>query len=89
MDQERPVQRQARMRYATADFDLSLILPHRVGEQRLPWKYTRHSYSILTGHYAPRDIYKGELTYDPYAFDVGMLGGMLSLQLQVRTYAHS
>jgi hypothetical protein len=65
------------VRYCIIDFNLSLLLPKNV--RRLPCSYSTVGSSI----YQPYDISAGEPDYDPYAFDVACLGGVLAFNYDV------
>lgn len=65
------------VRYCIIDFNLSLLLPKNV--RRLPSSYS----TVGSWIYQPNDISAGEPDYDPYAFDVACLGGVLASRFDV------
>jgi len=66
--------------YALFDFDISIIAPPdaKKGEYRLPYRM-----SWWGSGNQPRDTAQGEFDYDPFAFDVGMLGSEFCQEFQV------
>ncbi|EJF65250.1 hypothetical protein DICSQDRAFT_152498 [Dichomitus squalens LYAD-421 SS1] len=66
--------RRADVLYALMDYDQSIYLPHVTSVKHCsrPAKEAWVGY----GMYKPDDIYTGEPTYNPFAFDVGMLGNL-------------
>ena len=66
------------MRYAIIDFNCALLLPKNV--RRIPSINT----DVGTWLYQPADASAGEYDYDPYAFDVACLGGLMAAYFDVR-----
>ena len=70
---------EGKLEYVIMDFDISLILPPTIS--RLSYK---HSWWGTT--YRPPDVSQGEYDYDPFAFDVAVLGSNLCHTFQVVTF---
>lgn len=70
-----------RVCYALMDFNQSIILPANtcIKTCRRPAQEARHGF----GGYKPWDISLGEPTYNPFAYDVGMLGNLFGTYLTV------
>jgi hypothetical protein len=66
--------------YALFDFDISIMAPPdaKKGEYRLPYHM-----SWWGSFNQPMDTAQGEFDYDPFAFDVGMLGSEFCQVYQV------
>lgn len=66
--------------YALFDFDISIMAPSdaKKGEYRLPYHM-----SWWGSFNQPMDTAQGEFDYDPFAFDVGMLGSEFCQVYQV------
>ena len=74
---------EGRLIYAMFDFNASIMLPPIAKKEdfRLPY------YESWVGSYAfPCDTHQGEFDYNPFVFDVGVLGLVLSRVFQVRHY---
>lgn len=71
----------ANVHYALMDYDQSVILPADTDIRTC----RRPSAESLYGHdvYKPLDAALGEPTYNPFAFDVGMLGNIFRVHLIV------
>ncbi|KAH6918532.1 hypothetical protein BKA70DRAFT_19754 [Coprinopsis sp. MPI-PUGE-AT-0042] len=65
--------------YAIFDFDISIMLPEGVDRSRyrLPWHMAAH-----WGSYFIEDVSQGELVYDPFAWDVGVMGSLICMRYQ-------
>ncbi|KAG5720190.1 hypothetical protein E4T56_gene3219 [Termitomyces sp. T112] len=74
---------QGRVTYAFYDFDCSTMFPPSMPleECRLP---SQVSYNTLY-HQVPGDTLQGEIDFNPFAFDVGMLGVMFCQEFQHMT----
>ncbi|KAG6825788.1 hypothetical protein H0H92_002441, partial [Tricholoma furcatifolium] len=70
------VRQQGRSTYALFDFDLSTKFPSSWSDQecRLPYLRSRQG----TPGFVPPDTWQGEFDFNPFAFDVGALGMLLS-----------
>ncbi|KAJ3923203.1 hypothetical protein F5877DRAFT_31938 [Lentinula edodes] len=67
-----------RLEFAIIDFDFSMIIPgNKNGKDRLP------STLAWMQEYSALDVSQGELVYDPFKYDVGVLGVMFCEMLQV------
>ena len=74
---------EGRLIYAMFDFNTSIMLPPTVKKEdfRLPY------YESWVGSYSfPGDTEQGEFDYNPFVFDVGVLGVELRPYFQVRHY---
>lgn len=71
------LQAQGRLTHVLFDFDLAVILSPTV--RRLPWQF-----SWVGAPPFPQDVTQGEYDYDPFAFDVALLGIVLAEHLVVR-----
>jgi hypothetical protein len=72
--------REGRLVYAMFDFDVSFIFPSSstLEQRRLPYHLS------WWGTFSPlHDTAQGELDYDPFAFDVGVLGVLFCHNFQV------
>lgn len=69
-------------RYCLCDFNISIMFPESStsAERRLPADLSAWG----APWNAPADTLQGEFDYDPFAYDVGCLGTMLSRSLDVR-----
>ncbi|GAW06667.1 kinase-like partial [Lentinula edodes] len=66
-----------RLEFAIIDFDFSMIIPgNKNGKDRLP------STLAWMQEYSALDVSQGELVYDPFKYDVGVLGVMFCEMLQ-------
>ncbi|KAH0580343.1 hypothetical protein H2248_001847 [Termitomyces sp. 'cryptogamus'] len=81
----RSLRLQGRVTYAFYDFDCSTMFPSSVPleECRLP---SQVSYNTLYNQ-VPGDTLQGEIDFNPFAFDVGMLGVMFCTEFQHMTRA--
>ncbi|KAG5351019.1 hypothetical protein C0989_008274 [Termitomyces sp. Mn162] len=81
----RSLRLQGRVTYAFYDFDCSTMFPPSVPleECRLP---SQVSYNTLYNQ-VPGDTLQGEIDFNPFAFDVGMLGVMFCTEFQHMTRA--
>ena len=70
--------------YAFMDYDQSIQLPLDVSlkDCRRPADEACHGWDF----YKPLDVWLGEPHYNPFAFDVGMLGNMFRVYLSVSTH---
>ena len=67
-----------RLEFAIIDFDFAMIIPRREdGKDLLP------SSLAWMQEYSALDVAQGELVYDPFKYDVGVLGVMFCEMLQV------
>ena len=74
---------EGRLIYAMFDFNASIMLPPTVKKEnfRLPY------YESWVGSYSfPCDTEQGEFDYNPFVFDVGVLGLEMSRYFQVSHY---
>lgn len=72
-----------RLEFSIIDFDFAMIVP--------PNKNGKHKLSSSLAwmqEYSALDVAQGELVYDPFKYDVGVLGVMLCEMLQVRFCTH-
>ena len=76
------LRREDHVRYAFMDYDQSIQLPLDVSVKEC----RRPSSEAWVGwdFYKPLDVWLGESRYNPFAFDVGMLGNMFRVYLAVR-----
>ncbi|KAJ3929723.1 MAG: kinase-like domain-containing protein [Lentinula lateritia] len=66
-----------RLEFAIIDFDFAMIIPgNKNGKDRLP------STLAWMQEYSALDVAQGELVYDPFKYDVGVLGVMFCEMLQ-------
>ena len=72
----RDLMREGKLEYVIMDFDISLILPPTIS--RLSYKHTQWGPA-----YPPPDVAQGEYDYDPFAFDIAVLGTNLCRMFQV------
>ncbi|KAF5325843.1 hypothetical protein D9611_000487 [Ephemerocybe angulata] len=77
--QRRCLRARGELLYAIFDYNLSIILPQDMDPKtfRLPYDMTWEG----TCFEIP-DVWQGELDYDPFAYDVGILGHMFSVNYQ-------
>ena len=70
------------MLWALMDYDQSIQHPENVSLKQ----YRRPADEAWAGAemYRPEDIYLGEPTYNPFAFDVAMLGNLFRVHFAVR-----
>ncbi|KIK59091.1 hypothetical protein GYMLUDRAFT_44826 [Collybiopsis luxurians FD-317 M1] len=69
-----------RLEFAIIDFDFAMVIPpSRNGKDRLP------STLAWMQEYSALDVAQGELVYDPFKYDVGVLGVMLCEMVQKYT----
>ena len=82
-DDLRELRRGNNIRYAFMDYDLSVQFPLDVSLKtyRCPSDETW----IGSEAYKPLDVWLGETQYNPFAFDVAMLGNMFRVHFWVRT----
>ena len=68
--------------WALMDYDQSIKHPTNVSLRH----YRRSTDEAWAGAdiYRPDDVYLGEPTYNPFAFDVAMLGNLFRVQFSVR-----
>jgi hypothetical protein len=74
------LQRSSGLKYCLFDFDISMMLPADTdrAQCRLQYKLSRDG-----SFYQPHDTLQGEFDYNPFAFDVGILGRVLCVKYQV------
>ncbi|KAG6879345.1 hypothetical protein C0992_003387 [Termitomyces sp. T32_za158] len=75
---------EGKLTYALFDFSHSTMFPEtvRINECRLPSKTSFRTYWVQR----PDDTHQGEVDFDPFAFDVGMLGVLFCTEFQHLTY---
>lgn len=80
LSMRRRLRTEGELKYAIFDFDVSILLPAVVSikSQRLP--HTAAWIGALSG---PPDISQGEYDYNPFAYDVGILGIEFCTRFQV------
>ncbi|KAI0070377.1 hypothetical protein K474DRAFT_1687476 [Panus rudis PR-1116 ss-1] len=68
--------RSGRLQYALFDFDIAMQFPEDISVKdfRLPSARAFCGWS----QYHPRDVYRGQVDYNPFAFDVACLGHLLA-----------
>jgi hypothetical protein len=68
------------LQYCLFDFDISMMLPAGTDKAqcRLPYQLSWDG-----SFHQPHDTFQGEFDYNPFAFDVGILGRVLCVKHQV------
>ncbi|KAI0070379.1 hypothetical protein K474DRAFT_816925 [Panus rudis PR-1116 ss-1] len=68
--------RSGTLAYALFDFDLAIQFPEdtSVKDFRIPSEHAFYGWP----NYHPRDVYRGQVDYNPFAFDVACLGHLLA-----------
>jgi hypothetical protein len=69
-----------KLQYCLCDFDLSVMLPPSVDPTQYRLPYQR---SWEGSEWQTHDTSQGEFDYNPFAFDVGMLGVIFCMAYQV------
>ena len=76
------LRKENRICYALMDFDQSIILPNHTDLRKC--LRPSHEADHGEGVYKPWDGDFGEPHYNPFAFDVGMMGNIFRMHLNVR-----
>ena len=72
--------------YALMDYDQSIRLPQECSVRHCQRPAHESAFGAMI--YKPRDTDQGEPTYNPFAFDVACMGGLLCEVLTVRMKLH-